>query len=79
MRGSTPALNSAEQRIDDLGPHARVAARQAHGLGREHQPHHAGGQRLARAGAVRQHEVALQLGQAVGAGCASAPACRSRC
>ena len=66
MRGSTPALQQREQRVDDLRPHARVAAREADGLGREHQPHHAGGQRLAGAGAVRQHEVALQFGEALG-------------
>jgi hypothetical protein len=42
-----------------------MPARQAHGLGRQHQTHHAVGQRLARAHAVRQHQVALQLGQAL--------------
>ncbi|MNT48372.1 hypothetical protein D3C72_1851510 [compost metagenome] len=42
-----------------------MAARQAHGLGREDHAHHRRGQRLARAHAVREHEVALQLGQVV--------------
>jgi hypothetical protein len=58
-------VEQRQQRIDQRGPHARVAARQAHGLGREHHAHHRRGQRLARAHAVRQHEVALQLGQVV--------------
>ena len=42
-----------------------MAPRQAHRLGGQDEAHHAVGQRIARAHAVRQHQVALQLGQAV--------------
>jgi hypothetical protein len=58
-------IEQRQQRIDQRRPHARVPARQAHGLGREDHAHHRRGQRLARAHAVREHEVALQLGQVV--------------
>ncbi len=42
-----------------------MAPRQAHRLGGQDEAHHAVGQRVARAHAVRQHQVALQFGQAV--------------
>ena len=58
-------IGQGQQRIDDGGANARVAARQAHRLGSQNEAHHAVGQRIARAHAVRQHKVALQLGQAV--------------
>jgi len=63
--GQHVGVGQGQQRIDQLGAHARVAARQAHGLGGQHQAHHGVGQRIARAHAVRQHQVALQLCQAV--------------
>lgn len=51
MYGTSPALLA----------HARVAARKACGLEREHQPHHLGLERFADPGAVRADEIELQL------------------
>jgi hypothetical protein len=49
-----------DQRIDEYAAHARIAARQRRDLERERQPHHRGGQRIAYAHRMRQHEVTLQ-------------------
>ncbi|MNY21527.1 hypothetical protein D3C86_1550820 [compost metagenome] len=57
-------VGQLQQGVGNRRVHARVAARQAHGLGGQHQAHHTVRKRRARAGAVRQHEIALQLRQA---------------
>ena len=49
-----------EQAVDDGGTHARVAARQARRLRREHQPHDRRRQRRADTDAVRADQVQLQ-------------------
>jgi hypothetical protein len=55
------------------------AAPEAEQLQHDHQPRDMPRQRLAEPAAVRQDQVALQLGQALVAGCAPARAGRSRC
>ena len=55
-------VQEIEQRLDDLAPDARVAPRQGVDLEQEDQADDPVGQRRADAGAVRQHQAALQLG-----------------
>ena len=61
------ALEQAEQQLDELGPHARVALAQRVGEQQQHPAHDLGGQRLAGADRVRADEVALQLRRVGGA------------
>ncbi len=58
-------VGQRQQRLDQFRTHARMAARQADRLGRQDQAHRIGGQIAAGTDAVRQHQVALQLGQLV--------------
>ncbi len=55
-----------EQRVDDLGPHARVAARQRVGAQQQHAAHGRIAERLADAGAVAQDQPALELLELIG-------------
>ena len=54
------------QRLDHERPNARMAAAEPEQLQDDHQPRHVARQRIAEAGAVRQDQVGLQLGQAFG-------------
>ena len=58
-------IEQREQGIDDVAAHTRHAMRKARGLQQQHQAHDRRCERLADAGAVRQHEVLLQLRQLV--------------
>ena len=55
-------VEHADQQLHHLGAHAGQANRQGVGAQQQHGPHHLGGERLAHAGGVRPHQVALQLG-----------------
>ena len=53
------------QRLDHQWPYARITAAEAEQFEDDHQPRDAARQRVAKAGAVRQDQIGLQLGQAL--------------
>ena len=58
--GMTPFASMASSSASVAGPHAGGALREAGELQRHHQPHDRHGHRLADAGGVREHDVALE-------------------
>ena len=54
-------VEQPEQQVDDFHAHAREAVREARRLQQQHQPHDGCRERLSDPGAVRKHEVGLQL------------------
>ena len=60
-------VEQREQRIDQRRSHAGMPARQAHDFRREHQTDNCRREGFTGADAVRQHQIALQLGQLVAA------------
>ena len=73
------AVEQALERVDDQRPDARIAAAEAEQFQDDHQPDDVARQRLAEAGAVRQDQIALQLGQPVVGNAGVGEAGRSRC
>ena len=61
-RGCTLVIEHADQQLHHRRAHAGQAHRQGVGAEQQHGPHHLDGERLAHAGGVRPHQVALQLG-----------------
>ena len=54
-------VEQCEQQVDDLPAHARKPVRKAGSFEQQHQPHDGRRERCADTGAVREHEVGLQL------------------
>ena len=79
MSGIASASSSALQRFDDEGADARMAAAEPEQLEDDHQPRDMARKRVAEAGAVREDEVGLKLGETVVRECACWRAGRSRC
>ena len=61
--GVTPRSSIGRDAVERLRPHAGRALREAAELQRHHEPRHGRGRRLADAGRMRQHDVALKLGE----------------
>ncbi|MPN00746.1 hypothetical protein SDC9_147942 [bioreactor metagenome] len=61
--GQDIGIGQRQQRVHQRRAGSRMPAGQTHGLGGQHQTHHMIRQWLARAHAVRKHQIALQLGQ----------------
>ena len=67
MTGIRSAFRQAVQMLDGGPAHARGALREARELERHHQAHDGGRQRLADAGGMREHDVALERREIGGA------------
>ena len=67
MTGIEVRLQAGGQMLDRRPAHARGALREARELQRHHQPHDGSRQRLADAGGMREHDVALERREIGGA------------